>query len=139
MSTDISSSFSSRHRPECRRGVARLGLCAALVLAALGGGCAEDPPADVATNPVPDAGPACDPGTLGCTCPCQTALLCIAGRCLATEGPREPETQLPPRPRPAPPPPSILDAGSEPASSDAGPGASGGPDAAAPDASDASS
>jgi hypothetical protein len=117
-----------------RRRVARLGLAAALAFAALGAGCAEDPPAEVAGEAVPDAGPACEQGTRGCTCPCQANLLCIAGRCLETEGPREPPSQPTPRPRPDPPPFSIPDAGSEPAPSDAGLGVGDGPDAAAADA-----
>src|SRR5688572_26680967 len=38
----------------------------------------------------PDAGPACDLGTSGCSCApvtgCRLGLLCVAGKCLPTEG-----------------------------------------------------
>jgi hypothetical protein len=135
MSTDISPSLSWLGR----RRVVRLGLGAAFAFAALGGGCAEDPPADVVTAAVPDAGPACEQGARGCACPCQEDLLCVAGRCLETEGPSEPAPQPEPRPRPTPPPSSILDAGAEPAPADADADAdagTGGSDAQAPDASD---
>jgi hypothetical protein len=133
MRTDISSSLSLL----ARRRVARLGLPTALAFAALGGGCAEDPPAQVAAETLPDAGPACEQGTRGCSCPCRAELLCIAGRCLQTEGPREPAPEPAPRPRPAPPPPPppLFDAGAEPAASDAGPTTGDEPDAEAPDAS----
>jgi hypothetical protein len=136
MSTDIS----SMSLLATRRRVARLGLgaalaFAALAFAALGGGCAEDPPAPV-TPPMPDAGPACEPGTAGCVCPCEENLLCISGRCLETEGPREPPVDSRPRPRPTQPPTIVLDAGPEPAPPDAGPAPSESPDADVPDASD---
>ncbi len=93
---------------------ARRGLLAALgALVASGAACADDPapPLEV----VVDAGPACERGTLDCECiggsGCQDDLLCIAGRCLQTEGPRDMSPGMRPRPPPNNPNPPVTDAG----------------------------
>jgi hypothetical protein len=69
---------------------------------ASGAACGDDPPPPL--EAIPDAGPACERGTVDCGCigggGCQDALLCIAGRCLQTEGP----TEMSPIVRPRPPP-----------------------------------
>jgi hypothetical protein len=73
------------------------------LLMASGAACADDPPPPPAA--VLDAGPACERGTLDCGCiggsGCQDSLLCIAGRCLQTEGPMEMSPIVRPRPPPA--------------------------------------
>lgn len=142
MSTDSLPPTSPRRR--ARR--ARLGLRAALVLglvAALGAGCAEDPPAAAAGDPAPDAGPPCESGSQGCVCGsgCDDNLLCVADRCVLTEGPREPAPPPTPRPRPTRPPLQGADAGPSPDAAAPGgppqaePADAGRGDAGAPDAS----
>lgn len=84
---------------------------------------------------VPDASASCERGTRGCACMggsgCRDDLLCIAGRCQLTEGPREMAPPAPPRPRPEIPdvpelgapdasgPSTLVDASSPPGAPDA--------------------
>jgi hypothetical protein len=119
------SARSSPRRPGLQRPLASslraaLGVASLALLPSLG--CGDDP---APAPPVaPDAGPACQRGTLGCGCiggsGCEDDLLCIAGRCSLTQ--RDPAESLPPRPRPPPPDLDLPepDAGSEPARPDAG-------------------
>jgi hypothetical protein len=108
-----------------------LGLSAALCLAA----CGEAK--SVAETPDATSAPLCEPGTSACLCStsdaCDPGLLCITGRCFATQGSHEPEAPLGPPLRPPPGPPTPPGApSSEDAGSDAGPVDSG------PDEPDAS-
>lgn len=122
---------------------ARRGLLAVLgSLLAAGVACGDDPAPPEA---LPDAGPACERGTLDCGCiggsGCQDDLLCIAGRCLQTEGPSEMGPSTRPRPPPNNPPLTLPDAGvpSSPPPDASAPGAGldgGAPDAGAADAGD---
>lgn len=125
-----------------RRRWARLGLAALVefaLIGALGAGCAEDPPGAPANVPVVDAGTACERGTLGCACNggsgCRDNLLCSAGRCIATEGTREPDVEPPARPPPYLPPAPLRDAGaSDAATAEPAPGPADASADAAPDA-----
>lgn len=92
-----------------------------------GAACGDDPPPPLPETP--DAGPACEHGTLDCGCiggsGCQDDLLCIAGRCLQTEGPSEMSPIRRPRPPPSNPSlpgPPAPDAGSAPIDASAPPG-----------------
>lgn len=73
-----------RHVLKRSIGLASLGLGS--VLFALS--CSDPKPLTAPERP--DAGPACDLGTSGCACApvtgCRLGLLCIANRCLPTEG-----------------------------------------------------
>ena len=77
----------------------RAAIGAASLALVLSSACGDDPPPAPAV--VPDAGPACERGTLNCACiggsGCQDDLLCIAGRCSLTQ--RDPAEPPPPRPR----------------------------------------
>jgi hypothetical protein len=96
-----------------------LGLGAALGLAA----CGEKK--SVADSPDATSAPLCEPGTQACLCStsdaCDPGLLCITGRCFATQGSHEPEDPLGPALRPPPGPPTPPGAqSSEDAGTDAG-------------------
>ena len=87
-----------------------------------------------ADTPDATSAPLCEPGTRACLCSstdaCDPGLLCITGRCLATQGGHDPPESEGPTLRPPPGPPTPPPA--PPSSSDAGQADSG------PDVSDAS-
>lgn len=108
-------------------------------------GCGEAPSS--AGEEALDAGPTCARGTDNCACisgsGCQAGLLCIAGRCLQSQGsesPVEPPLSRPTLPRPRPDPAALEDAGPEPASDggSSGPSTDAGDGGALESAADAS-
>jgi hypothetical protein len=90
---------------------ARALFVAAGALIASAAGCGDDPAPPLTA--APDAGPACEQGSEGCACffgsGCRDDLLCIAGRCLMTQGQGESDPAPGPRPplTPNPPPPPV--------------------------------
>lgn len=78
-----------------------LALLSALLPALLGAllaSCGEEADRDDSAPARPDAGMACERGTQGCACSesnaCFDGLLCSVGRCLPTEGRREPQPEV---------------------------------------------
>jgi hypothetical protein len=102
------------------------GLAAALGVLSSAAGC-DDAPTPAAPVGVDSGVEACEPGTQGCAClggsGCRDDLLCVARRCLVTEGPEDTEPSARPRPVPRDPLPPIVDppdTGSSVPSEDAG-------------------
>jgi hypothetical protein len=127
-------------RPRCPRLgslLPRASLFTLSLSAGLGlGACGETK--GIADTPDATSAPLCEPGTQACLCSttdaCDPGLLCITGRCLATQGGHDPPESAGPalRPPPGPPTPPPAASSSSDGGSDAGPADSG------PDVSDAS-